>query len=124
MATETRRVIFRHPRGIYETVEVTGEAFGEPYRYTETVRTPKRDERRMVNPKEDAKARCEAKRNASATPEERQKIAELYEAGNSILAIARGQGRAYAVVSAILHASGVKMRSSGPKKKGYNHEEH
>ena len=98
MATETRRVIFRHPRGIYETVEVTGEAFGEPYRYTETVRTPKR--------------------NASATPEERQKIAELYEAGNSILAIARGQGRAYAVVSAILHASGVKMRSSGPKKKG------
>ena len=53
MATETRRVIFRHPRGIYETVEVTGEAFGEPYRYTETVRTPKRDERRMVNPKED-----------------------------------------------------------------------
>ncbi|MFQ9126808.1 MAG: helix-turn-helix domain-containing protein [Butyricicoccaceae bacterium] len=64
------------------------------------------------------KARCEAKRNASATPEERQKIVELYEAGNSILAIARGQGRAYAVVSAILHASGVKMRSPGPKKKG------
>ena len=30
MATETRRVIFRHPRGICETVEVTGEAFGEP----------------------------------------------------------------------------------------------
>lgn len=28
--TETRHVIFRHPRGIYETVEVTGEAFGEP----------------------------------------------------------------------------------------------
>ena len=119
MATETRRVIFRHPRGIYETVEVSGTGvFGEPYRYTETVRTPKRDERRMVNPKEDAKARCEARRNASATPEERQKIVELYEAGNSIFAIARGQGRAYAVVSAILHASGVKMRSSGPKKKG------
>lgn len=117
--TETRRVIFRHPRGIYETVEVSGTGvLGEPYRYTETVRTPKRDERRMVNPKEDAKARCEARRNASATPEEKQKIVELYEAGNSILAIARGQGRAYAVVSAILHASGVKMRSPGPKKKG------
>ena len=28
--TETRRVIFRHPHGIYETVEVTGEAFVEP----------------------------------------------------------------------------------------------
>ena len=84
MNKSERRVIFRHPRGIYETVEVTGEAFGEPYRYTETVRTPKRDERRMVNPKEDANARCEARRNASATPEERQKIVELYEAGNSI----------------------------------------
>ena len=118
MATETRRVIFRHPRGIYETVEVTGEAFGEPYRYTETVRTPKRDSQPMVIPKKDTKPRCEAKHNASATPEERQKIVELYEAGNSILAIARGQGRAYAVVSAILHASGVKMRSPGPKKKG------
>lgn len=35
MATEQHRVIFRHPRGIYETVEVMGEAFGEPYRYTE-----------------------------------------------------------------------------------------
>ena len=117
MATEKRRVIWQHPKGIYETVEVTGEAFGEPYRYTETVRTPKRDDRRMVKPKEDAKARCEARRNASATPEEKQKIVELYEAGNSILAIARGQGRAYAVVSAILHASGVKMRSPGKQKK-------
>lgn len=118
MATEKRRVIWRHPKGIYETVEVSGTGvFGEPYRYTETVRTPKRDERRMVNPKEDAKARCEARRNASATPEEKQKIVELYEAGNSILAIAREQGRAYAVVSAILHASGVKMRSPGKQKK-------
>lgn len=30
MNKSERRVIFRHPRGIYETVEVTGEAFGEP----------------------------------------------------------------------------------------------
>ena len=28
MATEQRRVIFRHLRGIYETVEVMGEAIG------------------------------------------------------------------------------------------------
>ena len=28
--TEARRVVWRHPKGIYETVEVTGEAFGEP----------------------------------------------------------------------------------------------
>ena len=28
--TEARRVVWRHPKGIYETVEVTGEAFVEP----------------------------------------------------------------------------------------------
>lgn len=116
MAAETRRVIFRHPRGIYETVEVTGEAFGEPYRYTETVRTPKRDERRMVNPKEDAKARCEARRNASATPEERQKIVELYEAGNSIYDVSRMVGKSYGAVSDTLHALGVQMRKGGNRK--------
>ncbi len=116
MNKSERRVIFRHPRGIYETVEVTGEAFGEPYRYTETVRTPKRDERRMVNPKEDAKARCEARRNASATPEERQKIVELYEAGNSIYDVSRMVGKSYAAVSDTLHALGVQMRKGGNRK--------
>ena len=31
MAAETRRVIWRHPRGIYETVEVSGTGvFGVP----------------------------------------------------------------------------------------------
>ena len=31
-AEETRRVIWRHPRGIYETVEVSGTGvFGVPY---------------------------------------------------------------------------------------------
>ena len=35
MADETRRVIWRHPRGIYETVEVSGTGvFGVPYSYT------------------------------------------------------------------------------------------
>lgn len=37
-AEETRRVIWRHPRGIYETVEVSGTGvFGVPYSYRETV---------------------------------------------------------------------------------------
>ena len=93
MATETRRVIFRHPRGIYETVEVSGTGvFGVPYSYTETVRTPKCDERRMVNPKEDAKART---RPAARIRDCRRKDRRSWSlrAGNSILAIARGQGR-------------------------------
>ena len=44
MATEQRRVIWRHPKGIYETVEVSGTGvFGVPYCYRETVYTQDRD---------------------------------------------------------------------------------
>jgi hypothetical protein len=40
MATEQRRVIWRHPKGIYETVEVSGTGvFGVPY--TGKLYTPK-----------------------------------------------------------------------------------
>lgn len=46
MATEQRRVIWRHPKGIYETVEVSGTGvFGVPYSYRETVYTANRDAR-------------------------------------------------------------------------------
>lgn len=46
MATEQRRVIWRHPKGIYETVEVSGTGvFGVPYSYRETVYTQDRDAR-------------------------------------------------------------------------------
>ena len=46
MAAETRRVIWRHPKGIYETVEVSGTGvFGVPYCYRETVYTQERDAR-------------------------------------------------------------------------------
>ena len=46
MATEQRRVIWRHPKGIYETVEVSGTGvFGVPYSYRETVYTQERDAR-------------------------------------------------------------------------------
>ena len=44
MAAETRRIIWRHPKGIYETVEVSGTGvFGVPYSYRETVYTQDRD---------------------------------------------------------------------------------
>ena len=46
MAAETRRIIWRHPKGIYETVEVSGTGvFGVPYSYRETVYTQDRDTR-------------------------------------------------------------------------------
>ena len=44
MAAETRRIVWRHPKGIYETVEVSGTGvFGVPYCYRETVYTQERD---------------------------------------------------------------------------------
>ena len=46
-SNEQRRVIWRHPKGIYETVEVSGTGvFGVPYCYRETVYTQERDTRR------------------------------------------------------------------------------
>lgn len=45
-SNEQRRVIWRHPKGIYETVEVSGTGvFGVPYSYRETVYTQDRDTR-------------------------------------------------------------------------------
>lgn len=50
MATEQRRVIWRHPKGIYETVEVSGTGvFGVPYCYRETVYTQDRDARGVAH---------------------------------------------------------------------------
>ena len=64
MADETRRVIWRHPRGIYETVEVSGTGvFGVPYSYRETVYTQERDARGV--------ARSLHRRTAADRPEVR-----------------------------------------------------
>ena len=50
MATEQRRIIWRHPKGIYETVEVSGTGvFGVPYSYRETVYTANRDARGVAH---------------------------------------------------------------------------
>lgn len=49
-SNEQRRVIWRHPKGIYETVEVSGVGtFGIPYRYRETVYTANRDARGVAH---------------------------------------------------------------------------
>lgn len=45
-SNEQRRVIWQHPRGIYEVIEVSGTGvFGVPYCYRETVYTQDRDAR-------------------------------------------------------------------------------
>ena len=49
-SNEQRRVIWRHPKGIYETVEVSGTGvFGVPYSYRETVYTQDRDTRGVAH---------------------------------------------------------------------------
>lgn len=114
MATEQRRTIWRHPRGIYETVEVSGvDFFGEHYCYRETVYTPKQDTRGIA--REEQKAPPKLRPLATAAEEE-QRMARLYEAGNSIYDVSRMVGKSYAAVSDTLHALGVQMRKGGNRK--------
>lgn len=49
-SNEQRRVIWQHPRGIYEVIEVSGTGvFGVPYSYRETVYTANRDTRGVAH---------------------------------------------------------------------------
>ena len=67
MATEQRRVIWRHPKGIYETVEVSGTGvFGVPYSYRETVYTANRDARGVAHKESSLHRRTAADRRRSA----------------------------------------------------------
>lgn len=83
MASETRRVVWRHPRGIYETVEVSGTGvFGVPYSYRETVYTANRDARGVAH-KEIQPAPPNGGRPAGGpriplTDKEEKEICEMY----------------------------------------------
>ena len=49
MDRKKETVIYRHPQGRYEVVEISGtDLFGGTYRYRETRRTPKRDARGLL----------------------------------------------------------------------------
>ena len=49
MGQKKETVIYRHPQGRYEVVEISGtDMFGGTYRYRETRRTPKRDARGLL----------------------------------------------------------------------------
>ena len=113
MATEQRRTIWRHPRGIYETVEVSGvDFFGEHYCYRETVYTPKLDARGIARDEQKAPPKL----RPLATAEEEQRMVRLCEAGNSIYDVSRMVGKSYAAVSDTLHDLGVQMRKGGNRK--------
>ena len=83
MAAETRRIIWRHPKGIYETVEVSGTGvFGVPYSYREAVYTANRDARGVAH-KEIQPAPPNGGRPAGGprmplTDKEEKEICEMY----------------------------------------------
>lgn len=111
---ETCRTIWRHPRGIYETVEVSGvDFFGEHYCYRETVYTPKLDARGIARDEQKAPPKL---RPLATAEEEEQRMVRLYEAGNSIYDVSRMVGKSYAAVSDTLHDLGVQMRKGGNRK--------
>lgn len=82
-SNEQRRVIWRHPRGIYEVVEVSGiGVFGVPYSYRETVYTQDRDTRGVAH-KEIQPAPPNGGRPAGGpriplTDKEEKEICEMY----------------------------------------------
>lgn len=118
MAAETRRVVWRHPRGIYETVEVSGVGtFGIPYRYRETVYTANRDARGVAHKELAAAVQHPVKlpKRLAVTDEEEQEICELYAKQMSIALVASSMHRSPQTVRAVLAKNDVEIRKGGPR---------
>lgn len=123
MATETRRVIWRHPRGIYEVIEVSGiGVFGVPYRYRETAPTPDRDMRGVARKEDAAIAQrttaleSSQKKFRPVTDKDECEICALYTNQVPILSIASSVHRAPQTVREVLIRRGVPIRKGGHKK--------
>ena len=118
MASETRRVVWRHPRGIYETVEVSGVGtFGIPYRYRGTVYTANRDARGVAHKELAAAVQHPVKlpKRLAVTDEEEQEICELYAKQMSIALVASSMHRSPQTVRAVLAKNDVEIRKGGPR---------
>lgn len=121
MAAETRRVIWRHPRGIYETVEVSGTGvFGVPYSYRETVYTANRDTRgvarKEVQPAPPNGGRPAGGPRIPLTDKEEREICEMYET-MPLAIVAASMHRSAKTVRAVLAKHGVPQRKYGPRTK-------
>lgn len=121
MAAETRRVVWRHPRGIYETVEVSGTGvFGVPYSYRETVYTANRDTRgvarKEVQPAPPNGGRPAGGPRIPLTDKEEKEICEMYET-MPLAIVAASMHRSSKTVRAVLEKHGVTMRKYGPRTK-------
>lgn len=121
MATEQRRVIWRHPKGIYETVEVSGTGvFGVPYSYRETVYTQDRDTRgvahKEVQPAPPNGGRPAGGPRIPLTDKEEKKICEMYET-MPLAIVAASMHRSSKTVRAVLEKHGITLRKYGPRTK-------
>ena len=128
--TETRRTVWRHPRGIYEVVEISGmDVFGQPYRYRETRQTPRRDRRGLassvkppqvvITPEESAPERKAPvkRRRVSMTAAERAEICRLYTQERfSLSELCIAMHRAPDTIRDVLLTEGVEIRPSGRRK--------
>ena len=119
MATEQRRVIWRHPKGIYETVEVSGTGvFGVPYSYRETVYTQDRDTRGVAH-KEIQPAPPNGGRPAGGpriplTEKEEREICEMYET-MPLAIVAASMHRSIQTVRTVLAKHSVPIRKYSPR---------
>lgn len=119
MAAEQRRVIWRHPKGIYETVEVSGiGVFGVPYSYRETVYTQDRDARGVAH-KEVQPALPNGGRPAGGpriplTDKEEREICEMYET-MPLAIVAASMHRSIKTVRAVLAKHSVPIRKYSPR---------
>lgn len=120
-SNEQRRVIWRHPKGIYETVEVSGTGvFGVPYSYRETVYTANRDTRgvarKEVQPAPPNGGRPAGGPRIPLTDEEEKKICEMYET-MPLAIVAASMHRSSKTVRAVLEKHGIQRRKYGPRTK-------
>ena len=129
---ETRRVVYRHPRGRYEIIEIAGvDCYGQPYRYRETRQTPRRDRRGLassvkppqvvVTPEESApeprKAPVKRRRRVPLEDAERAEICRLYTQERfSISELCIAMHRGQDAIRDVLLTEGVEIRPSGRKK--------
>ena len=115
MATEQRRVIWRHPKGIYETVEVSGTGvFGVPYSYRETVYTQERDARGVA--RKEVQPAPPGGPRIPLTDKEEKEICEMYET-MPLAIVAASMHRSSKTVRAVLEKHGITMRKYGPRTK-------
>lgn len=120
-SNEQRRVIWQHPRGIYEVIEVSGiGVFGVPYSYRETVYTQDRDTRgvarKEVQPAPPNGGRPAGGPRIALTDKEEREICEMYET-MPLAIVAASMHRSAKTVRAVLTKHGVRLRKYGPRTK-------